>query len=200
MTAILRRRGFAAFCLLSLALSYGMIANIIAILGSNMAERWIYLPSAFFLMWLATLIARLPRPARLTLMIALLTLGSIRTFTYARRWNDRLTFYERCLDEQPRSAQLYLLTAGELDAHHDYPAADAVMARAATVFPDAWHVWMRRAIIAMDAGNLDDAEVYLRRSFELNPNPIVIGVSDRLDQLKAARKAATTSATTTKGS
>ncbi|HSV15157.1 MAG TPA: hypothetical protein VLI90_12935 [Tepidisphaeraceae bacterium] len=190
--AIYRRRGFEAFCLLSLALSYGMIANVIAILGCNMAERWIYLPSAFFLMWLAIWIAGMPRPARLALLIAIVTLASARTFTYARRWNDRLTFYEQSLDEQPNSVQLYLLTAGELDARHDYAAADAVMARAAAVFPDAWHVWMRRAVIAMDAGRLDDADRYLRRSFELSPNPMVIAVSDRLDQLKAARKAAAT--------
>jgi hypothetical protein len=195
--ALLHRRGFAAFCLLSLALSYGMIANVIAILGCNMAERWIYLPSAFFLMWLATWIARLPRPARTVLMIALLTLGSIKTFTYARRWNDRLTFYEQSLEEQPRSAQLYILTAGELAAHHDYPAADAVLARGAAVFPDAWHVWMWRAMVAMDADRLDDATRYLRRSFELSPNPVVMGVAKRLDELKAARQAATAPATTT---
>jgi hypothetical protein len=188
VVALRRRAGFVAFCLLCLALSYGMIGNIIALLGANLAERWIYLPSAFFLMIVGLWLARLPRAVCVTVMIVLLSLASVRTVTYAWRWNDRLRLYSQSLDEQPASAQLYMLTAGELDARGDLVAAEAVMDRAAKAFPDSWEVWSRRAMVAMDDGRFDDAAQYLRTAFELNPNPSLIGITERLERMRAAAK------------
>src|SRR5207245_2908819 len=79
----------------------------------------------------------------------IVVLASMRSFTYARRWNDRLNFYRQSLAEQPMSAQLYMLTAGEYSRLGQHIAAEAVIARAVEVFPDSWHVWARRAINAM---------------------------------------------------
>jgi tetratricopeptide (TPR) repeat protein len=196
IVAVKRRYGFAAFCLLALGFSYGMTGNVIAIVGANMAERWMYLPSAFFLMFVAVLIARLPCVLRWSLVGVLLVLASARTVTYASWWNDPLTFYTRTLAEQPMSGQLHMLAATEYADRGMYREADEVMRDATERFPDSWHVWMRWGAILTEQGRFEEAETYLLRAFHINPNPMVILYGMRLEAKKEAAHAATTRATT----
>jgi len=198
VAAVVRRNGFAAFCLLALGFSYGMTGNVIALVGANMAERWMYLPSAFFVMFVALLITRLPRVPRAALVVVLLALASLRTVTYALRWNDPLTLYTRTLAEQPMSGQLHLLAANEYAARGMYKEADDVMRDATERFPDSWHVWMRWGAIVMDQGRYDEAAAYLDRAFHISPNPLVIMYGQRLEAKKSAAQAAATQTTTTR--
>src|SRR5213079_3259134 len=101
VTAVVRRAGAAAFCLLGVAVTYALAANFLTLIGTIFAERLLYLPSAFLLILVGLAAARLPRRATVAAMAALLALGSLRTFTYARSWNDRLSFYEAALRTQP---------------------------------------------------------------------------------------------------
>ena len=59
--AIYRRAGVMLFCLLGVAVTYGLIANLLSIIGTNFAERLMYLPSAFFVILIAMAFSRLPR-------------------------------------------------------------------------------------------------------------------------------------------
>jgi tetratricopeptide (TPR) repeat protein len=182
-----KRAGFAVFCLLSLACSYGLVANVLVLIGTNMSERLMYLPSAFFLMFLATLLVRLPRKALIGVMVVAVGLGSLRSFTYAKRWNDRLSFYVQSLAEQPKSTQLYLLAGMEYDERHQLDAAEAVFARGCKMIPDSWRMWVERATVAIDRNRPDEAREYLHRSFELNvPPDEYFAVQERLNQLQAS--------------
>ena len=61
------------------------MSNAVLLIGTIFAERLMYLPSAFFLIIITALLARLLRPAWLVIfVIALSTFYSIRTYTYAR--------------------------------------------------------------------------------------------------------------------
>ena len=65
MTALLafRRRSWKIlFLLAALALSYGMVSNFLILIGTIMGERLMYLPSVFFLILIAALLSRLPKP------------------------------------------------------------------------------------------------------------------------------------------
>lgn len=186
--SITRRCGFAAFCLLALGFSYGMIGNVLALLGANMAERWMYLPSAFFIMFVALLLARIPSSPRAAIVLVLLALGSLRSFTYAQRWNNALHLYERALAEQPMSGQLHLLVSWEYARRGMNPEAEAVIVRATERFPDSWRIWLRRGMFMMDQGRYDEASLYIDRAFRQSPNPMVMMVAMQLDEAKAAAR------------
>lgn len=182
--AALWLRGFALFCLLGLAITYGMVGNIVELIGANMAERLMYLPSAFFLILIGMGLAKIPRGAMVGIMVLLLAAASLRTFTYARRWNDRLEFYLQALVEQPGSTQLHLLVVQEYMNRGDLPAAMAAAQRGTDDFPDYWKVWLERALVAMKQNRLDEADRYLDRAFHLSPNGAVTSVGLQLQQMK----------------
>jgi hypothetical protein len=78
----------------------------------------------------------------------------------------------------------YLLLATESDPR----TADAVLARARAAAPDAPQVWGKSAWVKLRLGQLDEAEAFALRSFQLRR-----GNSDAMGAFKAiaaARKAA----------
>jgi hypothetical protein len=186
ITAIRARAGFAAFCLLSMAMSYALIGNIFMLIGTNMAERLLYLPSAFFLMWIATLLAKLPRTLRIVIVVILVSLASIRTVTYAARWNNRFEFYLQAHAEQPRSIQLLLLVAEEYEEHGDLKTADSVLERGCAQFPRNTKVWTERGRVAMEDGRLVDAERYLKKGLDIAVTYDEFVLRSQLDEVEKA--------------
>jgi len=156
-----RRNAVATFALLSLAATYGMVSNSVILIGTNFAERLMYLPSVFFVLLVAQLLIRLPMRALVPVLIVVLALGSVRSFTYARRWNDRLGFYQISLAENPRAIRLYLLLTSEYLARNQPQLAAEVAARGTDELPEYWEVWVSRAVVAMEQGRYDDAQRYL---------------------------------------
>jgi hypothetical protein len=187
LVAIRRRRGVEAFCLLGLAATYGLVSNFLFLIGTNFAERLMYLPSVFFIILVATLLGRLPRPALVTLMVLVLALFSIRSFTYAQRWNDRQRFYEVGLQEHPRSIRLYLLLISEHLSQRNLEAAARLAEEASRQLPEYWEVWIARAQVAMEAGAFTDAERYLLIAARTPGNPTgrIAAWMMRLEQLRS---------------
>jgi len=108
MAISLRRRTWSIFFLLiALGLSYAMVGNIVSLIGTNLAERLMYMPSAYFLMIIAAYAARLRTAVLAPAVAFLVALGTLRTVTYARLWNDPLALYVDNLQHSPRSLKLY---------------------------------------------------------------------------------------------
>jgi hypothetical protein len=163
----LRRRDRATvFCLLALALTYGVVSNFPILIGVNFAERLMYLPSAFFVILVAALLARLPRKVLVPLLALALALACVRSFTYARRWNDRERFYQASLRQQPGSIRLYLLLTSEYLSQGRSDDAARLAAEASRQLPDYWEVWIARANVAMERGDFAEAERLLLRAME----------------------------------
>jgi protein O-mannosyl-transferase len=166
--SISRRDWAPVFCLVAAALTYGMISNIILI-GAIFGERLMYVPSAFLIPWLAFYLAKLPTKSLAVASALLMVLASMRTVTYAARWNDRLGFYESSLADQPKSVRMYALLAFELMARGDLPRAAQVAANGREVDPQYWNMWILSGKIAETQGNLHEAEAMYRKAFELKP-------------------------------
>jgi hypothetical protein len=165
------RRWFAwVVALLGLALTYGMVGNIVALIGTNFAERLMYLPSAFFVMLVAMLLSRLPRGALIGVMSIVLVLASARTFTYARLWNDKLVFYRTALENQPGSIRLYMLLASEYAARGQWADAERVVREGTEMLPEYWEIWLHRGDIAMRQGKWDEAQKYFDISMNIRPS------------------------------
>src|SRR5205823_3758608 len=123
-------------------LFYGVVSNVTALIGIDFAERLIYIPSMFFVMIIAALLARLRRGLMITFASIFLVLASVRTVTYAAQWNDRLTLYETSLARQPNSIRLHLLFAEELRNRQDFDQAERVLAEAREMLPDYYRLWL----------------------------------------------------------
>ena len=192
VVALVRRNGAVAFCLLCFAMVYGLIGNIVTIIGTNFGERLMYLPSAFFVILVAIALARLPRPALTTLLVVVLALACVRTFTYAARWNDRLAFLQSQVRAQPRSVRLHLLLADEWIRRENYEQADKVMEAARAVQPDYWRVWGQSATVALLLGDTDRAERLALRAQEIDPIFRMSQIWTLIEERRAATRPATT--------
>lgn len=191
--ALVRRNGALLFYLLAFGVTYGVISNLVSLIGTIFGERLIYLPSAFFLILVSMALAKLSGKVLAPVAACLLLLGSLRTFTYARLWNDKIRLFESTLAHHPDSIRLYLLLANEYRDHQQYANAKAVLDRAAERLPNYWEIWLQAGVNALKAGDLDEAERCILRAMKLQPGP---ATSYWLSQIEAQRA---TTRSTTKG-
>jgi hypothetical protein len=188
IVAWVRRSGFIVFTLFAMAVTYGVVGNILTLIGTNFGERLVYLPSAFLIMAVAGVATRLrPRSWMPAVMIVVLV-GSVKTFTAARDWNDPLVLYQRALAATPRSIQVQLMLSAEYRSRGNATAADAVMDEVCREYPGYWRVWMFRASADMDEGDLVRARRDLNHAIHLDAQPILLAVQGRLDHLLAATR------------
>jgi Tfp pilus assembly protein PilF len=152
----------------------------------------VYLPSAFFVILLGIAAAGLPRRAAAVALAVVISLWSVRTVTYAQRWNDRLAFYEASLREQPDSAQLYLLLSAEYRVNGNLDRAEEVIAEARRKWPDYWLVHNYSALVAVERRDWDAAEYHVRRSMALESNMQAVAISEAVMTARAATRPAET--------
>lgn len=131
-----QRRWAVVFCLLGLALTYGMIGNIVELIGTIFGDRLVYMPSIFFLILLAIFLARLPTAALTALMTVLVFLGSWSTFAYARLWNTPEALFLQCVANQPAAERPYQALFSEYRSRKDWVGARRVAGEAVRAVPD----------------------------------------------------------------
>jgi hypothetical protein len=174
-----------AFALVGLGLSYGIVSNLPAIIGTIFAERLMYMPSAFFVLIAGLALARC-RPAWLApLLILATTAWAVQSVRYARLWNDPVELLEQSIENQPGAIRLYILLAEEQARCGDYAASDQAMARARQLIPDYAYVWYRSALMAADRGDFDAARNHLAEAMRLDPGIIPPGVSKMIREGKS---------------
>jgi tetratricopeptide (TPR) repeat protein len=171
-------------------LTYGLISNFAILIGTNFGERLMYLPSAFFLILIAVFASR-SSSLRIA-MAVVIVLFSIRTITYAARWNDRRLFYEYSIAQQPDSIRLRMLLIAELQSQGKLDEADRVAADARGVLPEYDEIWIQSADIAIARGDFNRAHEYLDRAMKIRPSNKAAG---RLQQVYERRASGGTQST-----
>ncbi|MCB0518110.1 MAG: tetratricopeptide repeat protein [Lewinellaceae bacterium] len=112
------------------AVSYGILfflatlsiaSNIVFPIGTNMNERFLYMPSIGFAVVAAVLLYRVSgggwgnvKPVVLYGGVAVLLLLSLKTFTRNFAWKDNFTLFTTDINTVPNSAKLRNATGGEL--------------------------------------------------------------------------------------
>jgi tetratricopeptide (TPR) repeat protein len=165
-----RKRNPAAFaCLLFAVISYLPISGFVA-LNASVAEHWIYLPSAFFLLAAAVEVGAFletrepPRTSTITLgalllLIVWLAFLGARTFIRTFDWKDQRTFLERNIASGGDSARMRINLAD----------------------------------LELSEGKLEDAAVHLHAALQKNPEqPLAVinlaAVALKQNDFKVARE------------
>lgn len=212
-----RRDGAMLVSLIGLGIFYLLIGNILTLIGTNFGERLAYLPSAFAIAAVAIALsrwmARISRPGRAIvscLLVLVVVLFSIRTVTYARQWNDALSFYQRSAAAMPGAIRLEMLVASEYFnrgqallrqhkpalAQQQFDLAAAAAQRGRENVGDYYDIWVQSAQIDMARGRFDSAQRYLDQAMHLRPSNKVQGWMEELARERAATQAAATQNTT----
>jgi Tfp pilus assembly protein PilF len=118
------------------ALSYGILfylatlsiaSNMVFPIGTNMSERFVYMPSIGFAIAVGVLLYRVtgswgrPNPAMVFAGVAVLLALGIKTFTRNFAWKDNYKLFTTDVQTVPESAKLQNATGGELIAQSIKP-------------------------------------------------------------------------------
>lgn len=137
LIATLRRRNWAAvFCLIGFAMTYAMIGNIVALIGTIFADRLMYLPSVFFLLLVGMGLSRLPRATAGWVLAALVVTGGWRAYDYARLWSTPTELFTQCVKNQPKSERGYRMLGTEYKKANDWFRAREVARAGMAAVPD----------------------------------------------------------------
>lgn len=118
----LRKKDPISYGILFYIITLSIASNFVFPIGTNMNERFLYMPSIGFAMVIATLAYRFtnnegkPKPTLLVVGIAVLLAFSVKTFTRNFAWKDNYTLFTTDIKTVPNSAKLRNATGGELVA------------------------------------------------------------------------------------
>jgi hypothetical protein len=155
--SLIARRWDLFLCLCCLALSYGMVANAVVLIGTNLGERLLYMPSVFFILILAVEVKGV-RPVVLgPAVLACVLLGGAWSMINAHRWNDRFHFYQWSVDTQPKSVRVYGLLYNEYADRQDWYGARRVGLRCRAALPQCWEAYQMCILPYLELGDLDAA-------------------------------------------
>ncbi len=176
------------FCLICFALCYGMIGNIVTLIGTNFAERLMYLPSAFVCILIGIGAVRIPRRIAIAGALVIAILFSIRTISYAQRWNDPQRLFRAAIAQQPNCVRLYMLLAEELERGGDLDGSAEMLTQARTIEPTYYRAWLNSAHLAMRRYRFAEAVDFVRQAQRLAPT---VEGGNLLTRAAVARNAAT---------
>jgi len=161
------RHGVAAALGLFLG-SYFVISNAAVLIGTIMAERLFYLPSAGLAIALGLVIpARLP--SRAWVIVGSLTLVlAVRTWTRNLDWRDELTLFAKTAETSPRSVRAHVYHGQALEKDGQHEAALLAMERAMAIDREMAWTWNSLAQV-YGQGDVGRAVQALERAIELEP-------------------------------
>ncbi len=120
-----KNRSLMSFGMAFFLITLSIVSNIVFPVGTNMAERFMFMPSVGFCLVLAVLLSNLGRKSAnlgvsrqgLGVALALVALFSLKTFTRNPAWQDNYTIFTTDIETSPNSAKLQTSVGGETIEH-----------------------------------------------------------------------------------
>ncbi len=163
----------AAFSCLAFLAAIAPVSNLIAPIGTVMAERLLYLPSMAFCLAIPAfwaIIAARVRPAVSALLAAALVVGfAARTIDRNRDWKDQLTLFSATVIASPGSAKAHFNLGIALADTGRPDAALAEYRIAMGLNPDDPKPMRNAALLLVAEGRTAEALALLEKAAAVNP-------------------------------
>ena len=151
---------------------YLPVSNLLIPMGTIMAERVLYIPSAGFL------IALVPTAGvclaqkdwwfgAAPLVVAALLCG-VLTLKRNHEWSDPLLFWRRTAEVSPQSARALRVYGQALIDRNRFREAIAPLRKSVGIYPVYDYAWVDLGIAQMQSGDASAAETSLKRALRLN--------------------------------
>lgn len=152
--------------------SYLPVSNLPVPIGTIMAERLLYLPSAGFLIAFIPLavqaVGRWDMRLALPLLVLLATLYAERSWRRNGDWSGEVRFWKSAVSVSPRSARSLRLYGQALARKEKFEEAIPPLEKAVRIFPKYDPAWVDLGIAQIRARRLQEAETSLVRGLRLN--------------------------------
>lgn len=168
-----RRQRDVAFGLLFFGVAFAPTANLLFPTGTIFAERLAYLPSAGFLLALASVV--LDRPAgpvprfRVAAFFAIALAFAARTVARNLDWKDDRSLFEATVASSPGSAKAHYNLAWLSAQAGRLPEALRHYREATRIYPKYFDAWAGRGTVEQRMNDLAAAEKSFERSLEVAP-------------------------------
>lgn len=121
----LKNRSLISFGIAFFLITLSIVSNIIFPVGTNMAERFMFMPSLGFCLVAAVLLANLASKGQVSgvnsqglgMIVVIVALFSLKTFTRNPAWKDNYTIFTTDIETSPNSAKLQTSVGGEMIEH-----------------------------------------------------------------------------------
>jgi Flp pilus assembly protein TadD len=177
---LLPRAPACGFALLFIAVTGSIASNLILPIGTLMAERLLYLPSAGACLLAGWAVARAPagRPASAAIALALLALGAAAGRTLARlpEWRDDFALYRSAARVSPRSARIRFNLGNAHLRRGEYVEAEAGYREALRIHPGFNDARVNLGMALLKRGRPGDALTWLRTAAAEEPHSAEIAV------------------------
>jgi tetratricopeptide (TPR) repeat protein len=164
-----RKKEPAVFaCLVLAALTYLPISGAFS-LNATIAEHWLYLPSAFFLLAAAIAISRLrvPLPALAGVVSLWIAFLGVRTFLYTLTWKNQRTFLEHTIAAGGDSARMLINLALQEMRDGQFDSAKKHLDAALEKEPDQPFAILNLGALALRQSDFSKAREILTRAKDL---------------------------------
>ncbi len=116
-----KNRSLISFSIAFFLITLSIVSNIVFPVGTNMAERFMFMPSLGFCLVLAILLANLASKdvktgvnrQGLGVIVVIVALFSLKTLTRNPAWKDNYTIFTTDIETSPNSAKLQTSVGGE---------------------------------------------------------------------------------------
>jgi protein O-mannosyl-transferase len=155
-------------CLVLAALTYIPVSGAFS-LNANIAEHWLYLPTAFLFLAAAVAISRfqMPRSAVVSVLAAWLVFLGARTFFHTLDWKNQRTFLERTIAAGGDSPRMLINLASQELHEGKLDAAKAHLEAALEKEPNQPLAVINLAVVAIRKEDYPNAREILNRAKDL---------------------------------
>ena len=161
-----------AFGLVVFIGAYLPVSNLLIPMGTIMAERVLYIPSAGFLIALAptagVLLTKRDWRIGAALLVCVCVLFGALTIKRNHEWGDALRFWRRTAEVSPKSARALRVYGQALIDRNRFHEAIAPLRKSVEIYPVYDYAWVDLGIAQMQSGDPAAAETSLKRALRLN--------------------------------
>jgi len=165
------RQRHVCFAIAFAALTFSIVSNVAVLIGTIMAERLLYLPSAGFCLLLALAIARIGRGPGATVALGVLVVGlyAVRTVERNMVWHDTPTFVQAMVADAPRSARSHRELGLSLSERNRHDEAVTELGTSLRLGPDEPTTLYDLGNVLAGAGRYTEAIAAYERALERRP-------------------------------